>query len=203
MFSLRVSTRVILLFLWSRLCRYYRRVSPQESCELGSATGDAGYAQSFVMCSVFLCPETSRFTMQYLFLQQKYCTCTFTVLRNIRKWTEFFIFMGRCGSCWKQVAGIDLEASVLLADDSLLALVWHKNISWNGFLKSIYFSIFLDCTPYLSSAGRHTIGDVQNITLSQYACYQQVAVTILWTANAIGKRQKLKNLSCTYTSPSQ
>ncbi|NXE64901.1 I17RD protein, partial [Calcarius ornatus] len=43
-----------------------------------------------------------------------------------------------------------------------------------------------DCTPYLSSVGRHMIGDVQNITISQFACQEQVAVMILWTANAIG-----------------
>ncbi|EMP34925.1 Interleukin-17 receptor D [Chelonia mydas] len=30
------------------------------------------------------------------------------------------------------------------------------------------------------------IGDVQNITVSQYACSEQVAVTILWTANLLG-----------------
>nr|XP_028574935.1 interleukin-17 receptor D isoform X1 [Podarcis muralis] len=43
-----------------------------------------------------------------------------------------------------------------------------------------------NCTPYLSSLGKHVIGDVQNITISQYACSDQVAVTILWTANPIG-----------------
>ncbi|OWK63629.1 Interleukin-17 receptor D [Lonchura striata] len=53
-------------------------------------------------------------------------------------------------------------------------------------LTCVYFSIFLDCTPYLSSVGRHVIGDVQNITISQFACQEQVAVMILWTANAIG-----------------
>lgn len=47
--------------------------------------------------------------------------------------------------------------------------------------------MFLDCTPYLNSVGRHMIGDVQNITISQFACQEQVAVVILWTANAIGK----------------
>lgn len=111
--------------------------------------------------------------------------------------------MGRCGARWKQVAGTDLEASVLLAAGGLLALVWHKDVGWNGFLESVYFSVFSDCTPYLSSAGRHAIGDVQNITLSQYACYRQVAVTILWTANAIGKYWKLKNFSCKGAFPSQ
>ncbi|KAJ7316867.1 hypothetical protein JRQ81_003029 [Phrynocephalus forsythii] len=43
-----------------------------------------------------------------------------------------------------------------------------------------------NCTPYLNSVGKHVIGDVQNITISQYACSDQVAVTILWTANPIG-----------------
>nr|XP_020655545.1 interleukin-17 receptor D isoform X1 [Pogona vitticeps] len=43
-----------------------------------------------------------------------------------------------------------------------------------------------NCTPYLNSVGKHVIGDVQNITISQYACSDQVAVTILWTANLIG-----------------
>lgn len=55
------------------------------------------------------------------------------------------------------------------------------------FSKSAYLSIFLDCTPYLNSVGRHVIGDVQNISISQFACQEQVAVMILWTANAIGK----------------
>ncbi|XP_026533350.1 interleukin-17 receptor D [Notechis scutatus] len=43
-----------------------------------------------------------------------------------------------------------------------------------------------NCTPYLNSIGKHVIGDVQNITISQYACSDQVAVTVLWTANPIG-----------------
>uniref|UniRef100_A0A8C3SX24 Interleukin-17 receptor D n=1 Tax=Chelydra serpentina TaxID=8475 RepID=A0A8C3SX24_CHESE len=43
-----------------------------------------------------------------------------------------------------------------------------------------------NCTPYLNSVGKHMIGDVQNITISQYACSEQVAVTILWTANLLG-----------------
>ncbi|XP_074861398.1 interleukin-17 receptor D [Carettochelys insculpta] len=43
-----------------------------------------------------------------------------------------------------------------------------------------------NCTPYLNSVGKHVIGDVQNITISQYACSEQVAVTILWTANLLG-----------------
>uniref|UniRef100_A0A8D0L3T5 Interleukin-17 receptor D n=1 Tax=Sphenodon punctatus TaxID=8508 RepID=A0A8D0L3T5_SPHPU len=54
------------------------------------------------------------------------------------------------------------------------------------FVQQLYFFILLDCTPYLSSLGKHVIGDVQNITISQYACYNQVAVTILWTANMFG-----------------
>ncbi|XP_060095718.1 interleukin-17 receptor D isoform X1 [Heteronotia binoei] len=43
-----------------------------------------------------------------------------------------------------------------------------------------------NCTPYLNSVGKHVIGDVQNITISQHACSDQVAVTVLWTANPMG-----------------
>lgn len=55
--------------------------------------------------------------------------------------------------------------------------------------------VFSDCTPYLNSVGKHVIGDVQNITISQYACSDQVAVTILWTANPVGKWRKM---NCSY-----
>ncbi|XP_020826269.1 interleukin-17 receptor D isoform X1 [Phascolarctos cinereus] len=43
-----------------------------------------------------------------------------------------------------------------------------------------------NCTTYLNPVGKHVITDVQNITISQYACYDQVAVTVLWTAGALG-----------------
>uniref|UniRef100_A0A8D1SU65 Interleukin 17 receptor D N-terminal domain-containing protein n=1 Tax=Sus scrofa TaxID=9823 RepID=A0A8D1SU65_PIG len=44
----------------------------------------------------------------------------------------------------------------------------------------------LDCTTYLSPVGKHVIADAQNITISQYACHDQVAVTILWSPGALG-----------------
>ncbi|XP_078517700.1 interleukin-17 receptor D [Lissotriton helveticus] len=43
-----------------------------------------------------------------------------------------------------------------------------------------------NCTPYLNSAGKNLIADVLNITIAQYSCNDQVAVTVLWTANTIG-----------------
>uniref|UniRef100_A0A8C8VHF5 Interleukin-17 receptor D n=1 Tax=Pelusios castaneus TaxID=367368 RepID=A0A8C8VHF5_9SAUR len=46
--------------------------------------------------------------------------------------------------------------------------------------------LFFYCTPYLNSVGKQVIGDVQNITISQYACYEQVAATVLWAANLLG-----------------
>ncbi|XP_017199381.3 interleukin-17 receptor D isoform X1 [Oryctolagus cuniculus] len=48
-----------------------------------------------------------------------------------------------------------------------------------GFLKR-------DCTAYLNPVGKHVIADAQNITISQYACHDQVAVTILWSPGALG-----------------
>ncbi|XP_008103463.2 interleukin-17 receptor D isoform X1 [Anolis carolinensis] len=58
-------------------------------------------------------------------------------------------------------------------------------IGKNAGLLNITFK-YDNCTPYLNSAGKHVIGDVQNITISQYACSDQVAVTILWTTNPNG-----------------
>ncbi|XP_053152281.1 interleukin-17 receptor D isoform X1 [Hemicordylus capensis] len=58
-------------------------------------------------------------------------------------------------------------------------------IGKNAGLLNITFK-YDNCTPYLNLVGKHVIGDVQNITISQYACSDQVAVTILWTANPIG-----------------
>ncbi|XP_077040789.1 interleukin-17 receptor D isoform X2 [Agelaius phoeniceus] len=60
-----------------------------------------------------------------------------------------------------------------------------SSVTKNNGLLNITFK-YDNCTPYLSSVGRHMIGDVQNITISQFACQEQVAVVILWTANAIG-----------------
>ncbi|GAB0194557.1 interleukin-17 receptor D [Grus japonensis] len=60
-----------------------------------------------------------------------------------------------------------------------------SSVTRNNGLLNITFK-YDNCTPYLNSVGKHVIGDVQNITISQYACYEQVAVTILWTANAVG-----------------
>ncbi|XP_053576826.1 interleukin-17 receptor D [Bombina bombina] len=54
----------------------------------------------------------------------------------------------------------------------------------NNGLSNITFK-YDNCT-YLSSGGKHLIGDTQNITISQFACSDQVAVSVLWTANAIG-----------------
>ncbi|KAM7169261.1 interleukin-17 receptor D isoform 1-T1 [Macrochelys suwanniensis] len=58
-------------------------------------------------------------------------------------------------------------------------------VTKNGGMLNITFK-YDNCTPYLNSVGKHMIGDVQNITISQYACSEQVAVTILWTANLLG-----------------
>ncbi|XP_006892276.1 PREDICTED: interleukin-17 receptor D [Elephantulus edwardii] len=43
-----------------------------------------------------------------------------------------------------------------------------------------------NCTTYLNLVGKHVIADAQNITISQYACHDQVAVTILWSPGALG-----------------
>lgn len=48
----------------------------------------------------------------------------------------------------------------------------------------------LDCTTYLNPVGKHVIADAQNITISQYACHDQVAVTILWSPGTLGKWSK-------------
>uniref|UniRef100_A0A8C6YA15 Interleukin 17 receptor D n=1 Tax=Naja naja TaxID=35670 RepID=A0A8C6YA15_NAJNA len=60
-----------------------------------------------------------------------------------------------------------------------------RRFGFNIGLPNITFK-YDNCTPYLNSIGKHVIGDVQNITISQYACSDQVAVTVLWTANPIG-----------------
>nr|XP_033781615.1 interleukin-17 receptor D [Geotrypetes seraphini] len=57
--------------------------------------------------------------------------------------------------------------------------------SRNTGLPNITFK-YDNCTSYLNSVGKHVIADVQNITISQYACSDQVAVTVHWTANALG-----------------
>ncbi|XP_060059058.1 interleukin-17 receptor D isoform X2 [Erinaceus europaeus] len=43
-----------------------------------------------------------------------------------------------------------------------------------------------NCTTYLSPVGKHVIADAQNITISQYSCHDQVAVTILWSPGSLG-----------------
>ncbi|ELV12156.1 Interleukin-17 receptor D [Tupaia chinensis] len=43
-----------------------------------------------------------------------------------------------------------------------------------------------NCTTYLNPVGKHVIADAQNITISQYACHDQVAVTVLWSPGALG-----------------
>ncbi|XP_049632183.1 interleukin-17 receptor D [Suncus etruscus] len=43
-----------------------------------------------------------------------------------------------------------------------------------------------NCTTYLNPVGKHVIADAQNITISQYSCHDQVAVTILWSPGVLG-----------------
>ncbi|XP_008847510.1 interleukin-17 receptor D [Nannospalax galili] len=43
-----------------------------------------------------------------------------------------------------------------------------------------------NCTTYLNPVGKHVISDAQNITVSQYSCHDQVAVTILWSPGGLG-----------------
>ncbi|XP_064130415.1 interleukin-17 receptor D isoform X1 [Loxodonta africana] len=43
-----------------------------------------------------------------------------------------------------------------------------------------------NCTTFLNPVGRHVIADAQNITISQYTCHDQVAVTVLWSPGALG-----------------
>uniref|UniRef100_A0A9L0ICW9 Interleukin-17 receptor D n=1 Tax=Equus asinus TaxID=9793 RepID=A0A9L0ICW9_EQUAS len=43
-----------------------------------------------------------------------------------------------------------------------------------------------NCTAYLNLVGKHVVADAQNITISQYACHDRVAVTILWSPGALG-----------------
>ncbi|XP_058144887.1 interleukin-17 receptor D [Dasypus novemcinctus] len=57
--------------------------------------------------------------------------------------------------------------------------------SRNGGLYNITFR-YDNCTTYLNLVGKHVIADAQNITISQYACHDQVAVTILWSPGAFG-----------------
>ncbi|XP_056660182.1 interleukin-17 receptor D isoform X2 [Monodelphis domestica] len=58
-------------------------------------------------------------------------------------------------------------------------------VSRNSGLPNVTFK-YDNCTSYPNPVGRHVIADVQNITVSQYACYDQVAITVLWTAGALG-----------------
>ncbi|XP_052045909.1 interleukin-17 receptor D isoform X2 [Apodemus sylvaticus] len=55
----------------------------------------------------------------------------------------------------------------------------------NSGLHNITFR-YDNCTTYLNPIGKHVIADAQNITISQYACNDQVAVTILWSPGALG-----------------
>ncbi|DAA16991.1 TPA: interleukin 17 receptor-like [Bos taurus] len=57
--------------------------------------------------------------------------------------------------------------------------------SRNSGLYNITFR-YDNCTTYLNPVGKHMIADAQNITISQYACHDQVAVTILWSPGALG-----------------
>ncbi|XP_048211736.1 interleukin-17 receptor D isoform X2 [Perognathus longimembris pacificus] len=57
--------------------------------------------------------------------------------------------------------------------------------SRNSGLHNITFR-YDNCTTYMSPVGKHVIADAQNITISQYACHDQVAVTILWSPGALG-----------------
>ncbi|NP_001398694.1 interleukin-17 receptor D isoform 2 precursor [Mus musculus] len=57
--------------------------------------------------------------------------------------------------------------------------------SRNSGLHNITFR-YDNCTTYLNPGGKHAIADAQNITISQYACHDQVAVTILWSPGALG-----------------
>ncbi|XP_063796921.1 interleukin-17 receptor D [Pseudophryne corroboree] len=41
-----------------------------------------------------------------------------------------------------------------------------------------------NCT--VNSGGKHLIADMQNITISQYACNEQVAVSVMWTPSTTG-----------------
>uniref|UniRef100_A0A8C9AGZ1 Interleukin 17 receptor D n=1 Tax=Prolemur simus TaxID=1328070 RepID=A0A8C9AGZ1_PROSS len=58
--------------------------------------------------------------------------------------------------------------------------------SRNSGLHNITFR-YDNCTTYLNPVGKHVIADAQNITISQYACHDQVAVTILWSPGALGE----------------
>ncbi|XP_023571493.1 interleukin-17 receptor D, partial [Octodon degus] len=57
--------------------------------------------------------------------------------------------------------------------------------SRNSGLNNITFR-YDNCTTYVNPVGKHMIADAQNITISQYACHDQVAVTILWSPGALG-----------------
>uniref|UniRef100_A0A8C2UZ66 Interleukin-17 receptor D n=1 Tax=Chinchilla lanigera TaxID=34839 RepID=A0A8C2UZ66_CHILA len=57
--------------------------------------------------------------------------------------------------------------------------------SRNSGLYNITFR-YDNCTTYVNPVGKHMIADAQNITISQYACHDQVAVTILWSPGALG-----------------
>ncbi|XP_076985049.1 interleukin-17 receptor D isoform X4 [Tamandua tetradactyla] len=57
--------------------------------------------------------------------------------------------------------------------------------SRNSGLYNITFR-YDNCTTYLNPVGKHVIADAQNITISQYACHDQVAVTVLWSPGALG-----------------
>ncbi|XP_028905564.1 interleukin-17 receptor D [Ornithorhynchus anatinus] len=55
----------------------------------------------------------------------------------------------------------------------------------NNGLLNITFK-YDNCTSFLNPVGKHVISDAQNITINQYAYNNQVAVAVLWTANALG-----------------
>nr|XP_045241954.1 interleukin-17 receptor D isoform X2 [Macaca fascicularis] len=59
-------------------------------------------------------------------------------------------------------------------------------VPWNALPQRETPWLQRDCTTYLNPVGKHVIADAQNITISQYACHDQVAVTILWSPGVLG-----------------
>uniref|UniRef100_A0A8C3FZB3 Interleukin 17 receptor D n=1 Tax=Chrysemys picta bellii TaxID=8478 RepID=A0A8C3FZB3_CHRPI len=120
------------------------------------------------------------------------CFCSDSSLRalplqTMAPWLQFSSFFFTLIACFKghQLAGpaggpsSRREPAADTCGWRVLPLV-----SKNGGMLNITFK-YDNCTPYLNSVGKHVIGDVQNITISQYACSEQVAVTIIWTANLL------------------
>ncbi|KAF7469520.1 interleukin-17 receptor D [Marmota monax] len=66
--------------------------------------------------------------------------------------------------------------------------------SRNSGLHNITFR-YDNCTTYLNPLGKHMIADAQNITISQYACHDQVAVTILWSPGSLVWKPRNLNIT--------